>query len=137
MINIAGMQHHGREGGLVRAVGIMLCLKAEAVALLIHMAALAGHAFEMVAGVKLHAGLGRQHRHDATALRLANFRGKTQAAAKKRGAVPAKVKKVAKKVTKKVAARSRKVAKKATKSAPKAARRSAAKKAPARLAKKR
>src|SRR5579872_912318 len=60
VIAAVGAQHRGREVRMVRRVGEMLRLEAERGSLLIDAAALAGQRpVEEVAGIELHAGLGR------------------------------------------------------------------------------
>src|SRR5262245_2637593 len=74
----AFFQNRRREVRLIRRIRKMLCLEAEAVALVVGLAAFALHLREKVADVKLHARLGRPDFHHAARRRLGDLRRLTQ-----------------------------------------------------------
>ena len=81
LVNLAGLQDGRREARLIRRVGIMLRLHAEAIAERIRPAAFAGdRVVEEISRVELHAGFGRPHIHHATARRLDHSCGMSQRA---------------------------------------------------------
>src|SRR5215471_17309540 len=74
----AFFQDRRRKVRFIRRIWKMLCLEAEAVALVVCLAGFALHLCEKVADVKLHARLGRPDFHHTARRRFGDLRRLTQ-----------------------------------------------------------